>query len=555
MRKSHIVAGAGALLFLLPAACGSSDSKDSNSSQGGPGSKTPGEPGEGDPQNGGTGGDGDGDLSGGSNSPGAGGTPTSLPGGVHHTLIESLPGAEPTACESQWIVRVLRPHPTPVVPRRMYFDSCNTDTNTPSMYVSLSVGENAALENGEGTSGAIVKTTLDPATGKLMPDEVSRQFPECVWMHGIAVSEDCGTVAALCRRHYGDDDYTMDSLATHNAQGWMTQPDCAAHEMWLYEWENGDITTEPQKYVVHRGVSTNWDHANNSLVMGDDNTYGIAIKARNGDATLCHEADAFLVMDRTDHSFTNRGWSWACGAGHTRFNKLSYNPASGKYGMMCGTDFNTAMLPRMGALWFRLEDQNRNERNEFMNIWLKALNTKGGVGFPQPLADGGFLGLIVGVDGEVVPLTTEEEVPLEPPTAIGMARFNASGETVGEIKWIVQDSDHYLSYPQLTPLGDDRYLMGWGVMYDVSAQDSMSDNHFRVPMEYWVQEIDIDGKAVTEPLRVEGAGWGEQDRMVPLGAGTVAWAYIPDPAITAEGTIPSCNSEGLQLSVYRSSAP
>lgn len=420
------------------------------------------------------------------------------------------------------------------------------------MYVSLSVGENAQLETGEGTTGAILKTTLDPATGQLMPDEISRQFPECVWMHGIAVSEDCGTVAALCRRHWGDSDFDFNSLATHNAEDWMTNVDCAPHEMWLYEWENGDITTEPMKYVVHRAVGTAWDNGNNSLVMGDDNTYGIAVKSRTGDASQCHEADAFIVMDRSDHTFTNRGWPWACGAGHTRFNKPSYNPASGKYALMCGTDFNEARLPRMGALWFRTED---GDRNEFLNIWLKALTSKGGVGFPQPLADGGFFGLIVAVDGEVVPLGTDEEVPLEPPTAIGLARFDGDGASVGDIKWVVEDSNHYLSYPQLTDLGDGRYLMGWGVMYDVSNQDGMVENNFRVPMEYWVQEIDVDGNALTEALLVEGAGWGEQDRMVSLGNGAVGWAYIPEPTMDAGGSVPSCNSNSLQLSVYQSATP
>jgi len=286
--------------------------------------------------------------------------------------------------------------------------------------------------------------------------------------------------------------------------------------------------------------------------MGDDNTYGIAVKARSGNADQCHEADSFLVMDRTDHTFTNRGWPWACGAGHTRFNKPAYNPASGKYAMMCGTDFNNAMQPRMGALWFRLEDEGRNDRNEFSNIWLKALTTKGGVGFPQPLADGGWFGLIVGVDGEVMPLGVEDDVPLEPPTAIGLARFDSDGETVGNINWIVEDSDHYLSYPQLAPLGDDRYLMGWGVMYDITNPETMSENHFRVPMEYWVQEIDANGNAITEPIPVEGAGWGEQDRMVPLGDGTVGWAYVPEATIEAGGSAPSCNSSSLQLSVYHS---
>jgi|GEM_PF-4877672 len=211
---------------------------------------------------------------------GSDGPPPSPPGGLHHSSIDALPGGEPTACETGYTVRMLRPHNNDVVPRRMYFDSCNTETGTPSLFTSLTVGENDGLDVGEGTSGAIIKTTLDSATGQLVPDGVSRQFPECVFMHGIATSDDCGTVAALCRRNWGDSDFDQDSLSSHNGADFMTQPLCAPHEMWLYEWTNGDITTEPDKYVVHRAVGTNWDYANNALIWGDDGTYGMAIKSR-----------------------------------------------------------------------------------------------------------------------------------------------------------------------------------------------------------------------------------------------------------------------------------
>jgi len=257
-------------------------------------------------------------------------------------------------------------------------------------------------------------------------------------------------------------------------------------------------------------------------------------------------------MNRADHTFTNRGWRWACGTGHTLFNKPNYNPESGKYALLCGTDYNLARTPRLGGLFFRLED---GDKNEFLNVNYKFNVLKGGVGHPQPLPNGGWIGSIVGVDGEVFGLGVDDEVPLEPATSIGVVRFNAAGELVGEVNWVVQDSEQYFSYPQLTPLGTGNFLLGWGAMYDLSNEGEMSDNNFRVPTEFWLQEIDAEGNSVTEPFLVEGAGWGEQDRMVSLGGGAVGWAYVPDPAIDADGSVTSCNSDSLQLSVYQSVVP
>ena len=69
---------------------------------------------------------------------------------------------------------------------------------------------------------------------------------------------------------------------------------------------------------------------------------------------------------------------------------------------------------------------------------------------------------------------------------------------------------------------------------------------------YRVMEVDALGNALTEPVELEGAGWGEQDELVPLGQGRAGWAYIADPALDANGAHPSCTQSSLQLSVYTS---
>ncbi len=97
--------------------------------------------------------------------------------------------------------------------------------------------------------------------------------------------------------------------------------------MWLYEWTNGDITSLPKRYIVHKSIGS-WEYGNNYLLYGEnDNSYGIAVKSTVGEDS-CHEADAFLVLDRTNYDMTNRAWSWACGTGHTLFNRPAYDPTT-----------------------------------------------------------------------------------------------------------------------------------------------------------------------------------------------------------------------------------
>jgi len=330
----------------------------------------------------------------------------------------------------------------------------------------------------------------------------------------------------------------------------MTQPnfcgDKKNDEMWLYEWTNGDITTKPKRYIVHKAIGS-WEYGNNYLRYGEnDNTYGIAVKATVGKDS-CHEADAFLVLDRTEYDMTNRAWSWACGTGHTLFNRPAYNPTTKKYAAMCSTDFNEANVGGMGAYFFRLED---GAAHEFHHLNLDGIKNKGGASTLLPLPGGGFLGVLVGVDSQI---EAGVGYPLEPPTAIGLVKFDASGSQMGGINWVLKEADAYLSYSQIAPLGENRYLLGWGVMKKLNDPSDTTDESYRIPWDYYVMEIDEEGNRLTQPLLLEGAGWGEQDQMISLGNGRVAWTYIEQPALSSEGSYPACNADTLQLSVYVSS--
>jgi hypothetical protein len=465
--------------------------------------------------------------------------------GLYNSMLSTLPGNQPTACEWDWTIRTLHYQPTGIVPRRMYFSSCKTQSSNPEMFVSLSVGADAGQGQRDATSGVLVRTRLNSSTGAL-ETITSRRFPECLEMHGIATSSDCNTVAALCRIPSGTPGADKDSLATHSNADWMTQPYSCGNkkndEMWLYEWKNGDIQTQPRRYIVHKAIGS-WEYGNNYLRYGEsDNTYAIAVKATVGNGS-CHEADAFLILNRADYSMTSRGWSWACGTGHTTFNRPAYDPTTKKYAMMCSTDYNDDQIGGLGAVYFRMEN---GSAQEFHRVNLDGLKNKGGASTLVARPGGGFIGLMVGVDG----IIKAEGYPRTPPTSIGLVQFGADGTRQGGINWVVKNDSAYVSYPQLVSLGNDRYLLGWGVMKKLNDPTDTKDDSYRIPWEYYVMEIDSNGNRLSSPTLLQGTGWGELDEMVPLGQGRVAWAYIKNPALSSGGAYPSCNSSSLQLSVY-----
>jgi hypothetical protein len=139
---------------------------------------------------------------------------------------------------------------------------------------------------------------------------------------------------------------------------------------------------------------------------------------------------------------------------------------------------------------------------------------------------------------------------VEPPTSIGLAKWDESGVMQGEIDWVVQEDETYVSYSTLAELEPGRYLLGWGTMFRTDDQDDGGEVSMRIPWDYYVMEIDENGEALTEPLLLEGVGWGELDEPVPLGNGRVAWTYIEDPALTGDHEHPSCNQPEVQMTVY-----
>jgi hypothetical protein len=421
------------------------------------------------------------------------------------------------------------------------------------MFVSMALGEDAEHPTPDPTSGAIFQTKFNTATGGLELVD-SALYPECRSMHGIAVDEDCSTVAALCRIPFGTAGADGDAVAAHSDSDWMTNDSTCGdgmwnEEMWLYVWEGGDIKGTPKKYIVHKSIGS-WEYGNNYLVNGEnDGTYGIGMKTTVGPSGECHEADTFLVFDRSTNLYADgRGWSWACGVGHTTFNRPTYNENSKQYGVHCGTDYNADRVGGLGTMSFRPEHvwgPEEKARLEHGYVYQAPPRTVGGVSVALPEGQDGFMGLIVATPGVSEPLGGAEV----PKTDIGLVHYDKDGNVVGEVTWVVQRDGAFVSYPQLAQLAEDRYLLGWGEMFRTDG--SGDGDALKVPREYWIVEIDSQGNFLSDPQMLEGIGWGGQDQMISLGQGRVGWAYIPDPALPA----PSCNSDTLQFHAYQAAVP
>lgn len=468
----------------------------------------------------------------------------------------TLPTNVTTACDSKWMVRILGIHRhRQLLPTLMHGASCKTPSGTRKMFTSLTVKE------GKKTSGLVIESELDESTGYLKPTGVARRFDECIEMNGIAASSDCSVVGALCRRDGSDSKdqpFTKDMVASiPNAnkrfRDWITQAKRSNlnDEEWLYDWADGQISKKPEMYVANKAIG-NWEFGKQDLVYSDaQNSYGLSLEASVG----VHDGDSFLVVERDTFSINpKRGWLWACGAGHTMFNHAAFNPATGKYAAICTTDLGSTADKKggYGGLWVKVEG---NKSQGFLSIPKKKMDFAGGVTGMLPLDDGGFLAAFAGTEATSKNQSFKSDGPA---TKIGIARFDTVGKLVGPINWIVSDSDWFYSYPKLASLGNGKYLLGYAKMERLGNKSRRTyGDAIRLPESFHVVEINKDGKKLNTGQTVK-YGWGEQDNMVSLGDGKVAWAYIPKAQYTPNSTdkdtnLPKCAVNELALNVYTSS--
>ncbi len=492
-------------------------------------------------------------------------------GEVTSTIV-TIPFGMSSTCEHDGSERILSERIRAVTPERMYSAGCNDPSGVRRLFVSVPVNGGHTRTHPQLAedhhSQVIFEAELDPATStfSLTGNEVHQ--PDCLDAHGIAVASDCSTVATLCRRpHFTSqtEPFTADLVVNAAQKGDIDAPGPIGgeptdnhvdynDEMWLYEWKGVGLSEEPDKYVVHKGIgplTRARGLGNYYLLNGEnDNSYAYAVRSSTGGGSR-HVADAFLVVDRSGSEYViaaDRGYGWACGRGHTLFNRPVYNPFTQQYAIWCATDFTEDRVGGLSGQFFRTEAQGDGERNEFITLDFDGNHRQGGVQVLQPLSDGNYIGAFVGHPEHT------DNWHLGRPTMIGLVKFDGtSGATLGEINWLVSNSDAYLGHAQLGTLGNEEFLLGYAELHRSADGDEEGRNgvDFMVPWSYHVVEIDTDGNALTEATELGDVGWGDQDQWTNLNTGELAWAYTPEPVLASATRAPPCSGETLQLSTYR----
>jgi len=536
-------------LSALTPACSGDDGGSSGGADGGGGSGDAGE-GDGGGPDGGADGGGDGQTTDG----GSGPTPPPPPpggldpaGSVQTTTFDEIPGGLPLGLEDYYSFHFIGGPANVSSAQQMYFDSCQTEDGETRFFASMSVGNSEDCPSDQrygqgGCHGGLVEATYQEDTG-LVATGRSAFLPECIEGYGVAAGPNCETVGLLCRRENRAADnaeLTKNSLLTHPEAEWMTHPDNAEaggestmEEIWLYEWPDGDITGTPERYVVHRAIGTSYGKY--SLVLGDDDTYGIGIRSDVFSGVIMHSADALLVLDHSTFDFTNRGYHWSCGAGHTTTNYIGYNPFSGQYASHCLTDHNADGVSGSGQMFTWTESGKEN--SYWLNYFWEDGAEIGAAASIRPTSDGGWIAAMVTAPSLTGPTDTSF-VESGAPTWIGLGRFTPDGVLIGEVQWVVADEEGLVSHPQLASLGDDRFVLGYGSMRRFSTDfdgDPGWTIDLKVPQEYHLFEVDAEGVQTSEQLDLPlDVGWGAWDELVPLGDGRVAWAYTPTATLEAD---------------------
>lgn len=447
-------------------------------------------------------------------------------------------------------------NPYNVIPARMYTATCVVPaTSQRKMFVSL--GTKSSVTAGElDRQGTIVTATV--GSNGAVSDFKQTNFSDCKDMYGIVASNDCSTVAALCRTSpttSGATDLVSPLPSAPKTRLTMQGGDHVRMYVWNSPVMSSALPVTPSnRYIVAKNVSSSFHYGHKDIVMSGTD-YGLSLKGSVIDGTGGqHEINSLVVINRVTPAIdTTRGWiTGDCAYGHAHTNRPVVSATDGKFVVLCTTDGDGKDLtPGLGGIYAKIEGPDKTW------VQLKKLQApgggndiNGGANSFIALPGGGFMGVYAAPsdvsDGR---------------SNIYLVRLNSAGEIVGTYL-ARSNADNSLGYPQIGYLGKDaagnvRLLVGWGRMFKwPDYKYTTAGDKRRMAGAYTVQEFDAAGNPVSA-IRDVTHGWGELDKMVPLGNGRVGWAYTPDPNYGGLGCPANCPvvmSPTLQWTTYTSTS-
>ncbi len=566
-----------------------------------------------------------------------------------------LPGGLSNAPERLSLPHLIGSHRTNdvKVPVRSYSAACDVDTDTPRMYVSLSLEDTRPNANEKLPSvGSVMEFIYDKDDNVFKRTGNEAIIDLCNESGGITVSRDCSRIGLVCHTAFEEhvsltEPFTKDLVADASPTK-LDQPDNHSQvdseddyeengELWLLEWNNQQLSDEPDKYVIHKGVGGIHGGPTGLFYAEDDNSYASTTVSSIFSGGGRHKSASLAVIDRTDWTLFprtdngERGWEWNCGEGHVLQVQGFYNSYVNKYGAFCTTDMGYGRIVKNGGgLYMKMEDKGDTSKgNGLYNVASSStFVANGGSSYVVPVDADKSLALITaplypseekmysslrwGIiddavdDGQVVinddgtfadpygnTLTLDDicynsegmdclqlyfqngrysfrdnfwsgELQTDELTKVGILQvtssdgsreFDRADEPYENIRWIAEDSDCQLADPQLVDLQNGRYLFGYAKFQCISDGENLERHGGAgtlIPKEYYILEIDADGNKLTEPVPIPGTGWGGLDRIISIGEGKAAWAYIPDPEINDDGTYSDPRRTEWEIMVYTS---
>ena len=391
-------------------------------------------------------------------------------------------------------------------------------------------------------------------------------LPQCESVAGMTASADGSIIALLCRGWPMPEDPSqgllnlpgaIDLLATRRnpPTGPCPNPEWEGtcypmgmyseidSPMYIFEYLGGEITDTPDHIVkvIHAIGSWNMGHQEISLNAAED-TYFLHMKNTLGPSrTNRHEGLKHFGIQRTpDFAYVNVTDGNACGPGHVLANRMVYNKAADAWAQLCTLDLcELRHQYENGACrsvsWYTVpgvtkEPQPPHEGTELFSMdtgFARQWQYSGGGAAILSLGNEGWLALGLGPG---TPETTPKPetigflpLPLTVPelkergTTVEVPLFGAAEPTgmVTRYDW------NWLKLPDPAPEREqhrragfanlayfskdleagDRLLAGWSPSTEVQG----------ITSEFMVSEVDRQGRLRGEALRLEAAGWGEDN--------------------------------------------
>ncbi|MEO1305941.1 MAG: hypothetical protein AAFV37_13295 [Pseudomonadota bacterium] len=324
---------------------------------------------------------------------------TSIDGSVSKATSGGLPGGLRNAAERKSFAHYIGTtkdltgrHPKQL-PIRTYFAACETDTDTPRMFVSMTLEDPTQTEDPDiPTIGSVFETVYDPATKSLRRTGNETRVDLCQETHGIAVSSDCSRVAVLCNTDFEDpvseSDYFTRDLVEESGISTFDQPNNKSQvdtnsniapenrdnrylyngEMWLLEWDGVSLSSQPDRYVIHKAVGGAQAGAASLVYAEAQDAYGAAFITNSFDNNGGrHKSGALVVVERDGWVLNgrhpldrdeSRGFNWDCANGHVMHMRAFFNPFNGIFAALCTSDFNRYWLGNGGAIGIKNEYQD-----------------------------------------------------------------------------------------------------------------------------------------------------------------------------------------------------